>query len=100
MHSGSPYPGLDTDQPPHYPRIAHQSPASTLPQMVVAIDADDEIVVRQALGLEGTRERVPNVAVVEQDDAVIVVVHDQPALARLRTRLPRAWQTGAFTVAA
>ena len=127
MHSGTPNPGLDTDQPPHHPRIARDSPAPNLSRMVVTVDADDEIVLRQALGLEGSRERVPNVAVVEQDDAVVLVVLDQPALdalhdalagiqrdylvsdglahyadavARLRTRLPRAWRTGAFTVAA
>jgi hypothetical protein len=95
--------------------------------MLVEVDADLAVALRQAVGLEGSRDRATGVAVVEQDDAATVVVDDQAALdalrerlmalqgdylvsdgladyadgvARLRTRLPRVWQGGIHSVAA
>lgn len=127
MHSGPPNPGLHRGQPEHPHSIAREPPAQHCASLLVETGETLAVPIRQAVGLEGSRERVTGVAFVERKDAATVVVHDQAALdelhdrlatlqrdylvsdglaeyadalADLRARLPRRWRTGALAVAA
>lgn len=84
MHPGFPNPESSPAQSPtESPHVPHPQTAP----MLVEADESLRTPLLQAVGVAGARTPVPDLAVVERDGAVTLVIPDQPTLDAVHDRL-------------